>query len=241
MRKVYLEKNVGPSSEFVSVNTYLAWQGFHLLGYECVPFDFTQMDYLDIDKESIVNGWIRSVRKAFQIVGCAEPMEVSIPKEIESYAGREIWASTLGEVRKSEARVFIKPLRGHKLFNGHVRTDLLKDLMQTAPHPDDTEVLVSEVVNFVTEYRGFVLNGKLVGWKHYLGDFALMPDVSTVKQAIMAYSSAPVAYSIDFGLTDDGRTLLIEVNDAFSLGAYGLDSILYARMIEARWDEIVNA
>ncbi len=29
-------------------------------------------------------------------------------------------------------------------------------------------------------------------------------------------------FSMDFGLTDDGRTLLIEVNDGYSIGCYGL-------------------
>lgn len=110
----------------------------------------------------------------------------------------------------------------------------------TASYPDETKVLVSEVVTFVTEYRGFVLDNKLIGWKHYKGDFTKMPDVSTVQKAIMAYGTSPRAYSIDFGLDIDGRSLLVEINDAFALGCYGLDPILYARMIEARWDEIVG-
>ena len=33
---------------------------------------------------------------------------------------------------------------------------------------------------------------------------------------------------------------MIEVNDAYSLGSYGLRSIPYVRMIEARWIEIVG-
>lgn len=240
MRKVYLEKNSGPTSEFVSVNTYTAWQGFHLLGYECIPFTWDQIEYLDINKDTIVNGWIRSARRAFEILGCPGPMEVSYPTELVDYTGRKIWESTLGEIRQYEPKVFIKPLEGHKLFNGHVRTGELKDLIYTASYPDETKILVSEVVNFVTEYRGFVLDDKLIGWKHYHGDFKKMPDVSVVQKAIMAYGTAPRAYSIDFGLDIDNRTLLVEVNDAFSLGCYGLDSVLYARMIEARWDEIVG-
>ena len=47
-----------------------------------------------------------------------------------------------------------------------------------------------------------------------------------------------MAYSIDFGVTSDGRTLLIEMNDGFGLSAYGLNKIAYCKMLEARWDEI---
>jgi hypothetical protein len=105
----------------------------------------------------------------------------------------------------------------------------------------DMEIQISEPVEFVTEYRGFVLRGDLVGLKHYKGDFGLVPDVAVIKQAIAAYKGAPVAYSIDFGVDDKGRSLLVEVNDAFALGNYGLNSLIYTDIIEARWDEIMGA
>jgi hypothetical protein len=34
--------------------------------------------------------------------------------------------------------------------------------------------------------------------------------------------------------------LLIEANDAFALGAYGLDAVTYASMLEDRWLELVG-
>lgn len=37
----------------------------------------------------------------------------------------------------------------------------------------------------------------------------------------VGFSDAPNGYGIDFGVTDDGRTLLIEVNDGYALGSYG--------------------
>lgn len=198
------------------------------------------MDFLDISKETIVNGWIRSVVNAFNIIKVPIPVEVSIPEELMNFAGRKIWTSTLEEIREFEPKVFIKPLDGHKLFNGHIRTGEMKDLIFTSMYPDETKILVSEVVNFVSEYRGFVLENKLIGLKHYRGDFTKLVDSKIIESAIKEYKNAPVAYSIDFGLTDDGRSLLVEVNDAFSLGCYGLDPVLYARIIEARWDEITE-
>lgn len=240
MRKVYLEKNE-IHNEFINSNVYAAWEGFWLLGYHCIPFTWKQFDYLEIDKDSIVVGWIRTVAKAFNHLGVPIPPEVSIPSELREYAGRKIWESTMGEIRKEDdPNIFIKPLHGHKLFTGHVRTGAIGDLIQTAMCPDETPILCSEVVKFVSEYRGFVLNGKLVGLKHYTGDFTKMVDASVVNRAIKDYTTAPVAYSIDFGLTEDNKSLLIEVNDSFALGSYGLDRIQYAKMIEARWDEIVG-
>ena len=37
----------------------------------------------------------------------------------------------------------------------------------------------------------------------------------------------------------DGRTVLVEVNDAFSLGGYGLDTSDLVDLYMARWQEIV--
>ena len=112
-------------------------------------------------------------------------------------------------------------------------------LLQTAGLSDETEVLCSEVVHFDTEWRGFVLNQELIGLKHYKGDFGKIPDVSIIQAAIAKYTSAPAAYSIDVALTYAGKTVLVEINDAFALGSYGLDPVKYAQMIEARWDQIV--
>jgi hypothetical protein len=41
-------------------------------------------------------------------------------------------------------------------------------------------------------------------------------------------------------VTDDGRTLLVEANDAFALGAHGIDTVAYARLLEDRWIEITG-
>jgi hypothetical protein len=239
MRTVYLEKSE-IHDKFVDHNVYCAWNGFTLLGYKCVPFTYKQMEHLDLDKDSIVVGYIRTVTKAFEYLGVPRPIEVSIPPELMKYAGRKVWESTLGDIRKDDLEVFIKPLEGHKIFTGHVRSNNTANLMQTAMLPNDTKVLCSEVVDFITEYRGFVLNGKLIGLKNYTGDFTKMVDATRIKKAIKDYVSAPVAYSIDFGLTSGDQNLLVEVNDAFALGSYGLNHIDYANMIQVRWDEIVG-
>lgn len=58
--------------------------------------------------------------------------------------------------------------------------------------------------------------------------------------AINDYKSQPAGFAMDFGVTDDGRTLLIEVNDGFSIGCYGLDAISYAKLLSARWADLTN-
>lgn len=65
------------------------------------------------------------------------------------------------------------------------------------------------------------------------GDWSKSPGGVVIEQAIAAYASAPAGYVAGFGVTSDGRTLLVEVNDGYSLGSYGLWPKLYAQPLSA--------
>lgn len=62
----------------------------------------------------------------------------------------------------------------------------------------------------------------------------------TIEHAVRDYVTAPAGYAIDFGVTDDGRTLLVEVNDGYALGSYGLFYPEYAKLLSARWAELTS-
>ena len=102
-------------------------------------------------------------------------------------------------------------------------------------------MICSEVVEFVSEYRAFVLEGELLDLRHYKGDFRLFPNTAVIDAAVGAYTHAPVAYGIDFGLTRDRQTLLVETNEAYSLGCYGLAPLLYSTLLEHRWNELTSS
>ena len=55
-----------------------------------------------------------------------------------------------------------------------------------------------------------------------------------------AYTDAPSACTIDVGVLDSGKTVLVEVNDGFAFGTYGLDPLRHAAMLEDRWCEMVG-
>jgi hypothetical protein len=64
-----------------------------------------------------------------------------------------------------------------------------------------------------------------------------------VRDAVAAYQSsgvAPAGYGIDFGVLSTGETALVEVNEGYGLGSYGLDDAAYADLIIARWCELVR-
>ena len=49
-------------------------------------------------------------------------------------------------------------------------------------------------------------------------------------------------YGVQYGYLCHRKkeTLLVEFNDAYALGAYGLSSISYAKLISARWSQLLH-
>ncbi len=64
--------------------------------------------------------------------------------------------------------------------------------------------------------------------------------MKAVKDMVHSYVDAPSAYSIDIGLTDNDENIIVEVNDGYSLGTYGLDPLLYAKLLSACWVELTR-
>ncbi len=237
----YIQKHQG---EFANINTLTAFLGFREKGYELRCFEFAELSEIEITAETPVVGGIPVVVAALERLGVSVPLLPSIPAEIQKFAARATWQGTMQDARNAVAdgrSVFVKPTPiDRKLFTGVV-FHVFRDTIQTAHVLSDYPVICSDVVEFVSEYRCFVLDGEILDIRHYKGDFRVFPDVSIIDSAVAEYRHAPAAYGIDFGVTRDGRTLLVETNEAYSLGCYGLTPLLYSTLIERRWNELTKA
>ena len=247
--KVLIQK-LPETGEFGDANTYSAWYGFQKLGMWTESYFWKDLNAgnVELSRETLVVGGILPVRTALERLGCPPPLNVDYPDALLPFLRRKVWKSTLRAVRAScmddhlPTPVFIKPITGHKDFTGHT-VFKFRDLIKTAGHPLDMPVWASEVVNFQSEFRGFVRRGKLVGLRHYTGDPLCFPDPAVVRDAVATYEAsgeAPVAYTIDMGVLDTGETALIEINDGFAFGTYGLAWDTHARMLRDRWCQMVG-
>jgi hypothetical protein len=238
LRKIYIRyKEDVPES----ANLYAALEGFRQLGVETAPFyGFGDIEELpDLGPEVGITGYVGDTHKALVKLGKPLPEVLDYPPELQDFIRREIRQTTLEEVRESIGPLFVKPVQ-HKLFTGFVWTKSRADRFRIAIHPNHTPVWVCRALDFTSEFRTFVLDGEILDVRRYKGDWSDAPFKGWVEDAVKAYKSAPRAYSLDFGVTFGGRTLLIEVNDSFALGHYGMASIPYARMIDARWEEMTR-
>lgn len=243
--KVFIQKKVD-SPHWMNINCYSAAEWFWQLGWEVVPFSDLEAIKTELTKETPVIGGIGYVRKAVEYLGCKPPDPVDIPDCISSYARRKIWTTTLNDIHVNEAQwpVFIKPLLDHKIFTGHVVRSFV-DLLKTSGFPSEMPVLASEAVTWDSEYRCFVLGREILDIRKYAGTYEWYPNVHIIKEMIGSYPNLPAAYSIDVGRMVDFQgkvwdTALVEVNDGFSLGTYGLSPHLQVKMLLARWKEMVN-
>jgi len=244
-RVVYVQSDDGGLP--YSVNGSVAARGFAVLGYEVRFFRPAELPALSLTPETVVVGGMGTVRAALEQMGGSPPLHVGAPAVLLPYLGRESRRTTVGEVREA-ARfpVFIKPYEEAKVFTGQVVKNAggLERLLQprdgfptvTAGFP----VLAQEPVTFVSEWRVFVIRGTVVSVSHYAGDPLIFPTAGAIRITLGAYRGAPVGYSADFGVSDDGRTLLVETNDGYSLGHGGLVADLYAELLRSRWAEMTK-
>jgi len=228
-----------------STSSFAAYEGFYRLGVETSPFYGFGDTPDDIGPEVMVVGGLTNVWEALEKLGCSPPDPLDYPEELDKvghFSERHIQASTLDAVRALTGPAFVKP-QTQKLFTGFVWHQTREDRLRVACYGDDTPVWVMDVVNFLAEYRCYVLDGSILGVHGYKGDWSRAPNLSVVHQAVRDYKSAPRAYAIDFGIVAPTPhigdvTTIVEVNDSYALGNYGLRPELYAKMLMARWEEL---
>lgn len=222
--------------------TWASEQGWQV---ERVRAKHLERNQVVLDRETLVVGSIQSVRAALRVLGSSLPDPDDYPDVLRPHFHRRTWSSTVGALRTriddGAGPVFAKS-KQLKRFTGRV-----------FEHPDDlrfisglstrTPIWCSEVVAWRTEWRLFVVDGEVVGQRHYSGEPWTAPDPAVVAdclQLLAATPDVPAGYAIDLGVLSGGQTAVVERNDGFSVASYGLETSLYARVLIARWTQLLD-
>jgi hypothetical protein len=241
--KAFLEKIGG---EWLDDFVYISKYPLSDRGYTIVPFDGDDMENTLLNKHITLNdmcvGSVQATTKFFEIAGVQTPESITYPSELVDFLGREIKICELGSVNSGDLPLFIKPAIEIKKFTGDVfkSQSHLDGLRHFDGCNDQTVVWTSTLLEFETEYRVFVSKGVIYGMKHYQGDYAKIVDIEEVKKMVAAYKDCPSAYTLDVGLTENGETKLVEVNDMWAIGSYGLEGRDYALLCARRMKEIMS-
>lgn len=221
-----------------NVDTFNAYQGFKELGFDCLFFN----KYEDLIEachkpEDPIIGDDEILKKRLNEFNI-KYISIDFPAEIGMFLGRIIWATDIQTIRRrSELHpVFVKSLEDKRLSGRVVRNS--GDLDDCVSNSDHFKVLCSHLINFISEWRVFVRYENILDVRPYKGDWKVHCDPSVIKDAVQTYTSAPCAYSLDFGVTDEGETLLININEGLTSESYGLNPKVYAEFLFTRWAEL---
>ena len=241
--RAFLEKH---GTEWLDDFVYISNMPLQNLGVKVIPFDGTFLnDFIEktsFKKDDILIGSVEATIAFFKANNIVVPNYIGYPSPIEKYLGRKIIKDTLKNVINHPFPWFVKPANDVKKFTGslvenNTQLDILHKFMGVKY---EDEIYYSDVIpNILSEYRCFIHKGELKGIQWYLGDFTKFPDVNIINNMIKDYKDAPVSYTLDVAVTDDS-TILIEVNDMWAIGSYGLGGRIYVRMCIDRFQEIIN-
>lgn len=246
--RAFLQKH---GNEWFDDFVYSARQPLLDRGFTITPFnDFELQDLIDcevFDKNDIIVGSVESTKVFWNAVGIQTPKYIGYPECLNEFYGRTIKRTRFGKITANDLPIFIKPIYDVKLFTGFVlekSTTLHNIGMYYSNINPNTAVYTSEVIDIVSEYRVFVHKNQIVGIKHYSGDFLTFPKHSSIYKMIDSYKDeAPISYTLDVGIVtniDSEKTIIIEINDFWAIGGYGLDGKTYCRMLIDRFQEIKN-
>lgn len=248
--KIYVETKRGFP---VNSDIQKAIDGFENLCYDIVPFEYSDIVLGKYDyaaKHNIFVGSIDTTKTIFNRIG-KTPEDVDYPPFLfdKNLLTRKVSKTILKDVidNYSNEQIAIKPTKT-KLFDGILVTK--KEDFNYLKGFEDEIVWVSDKINISSEWRVFIHNNCMVDCCKYSGFYRNVPDYFYINNLIEEYShTAPKSYTIDVAVLKPFRnnndilkfdkTDVVEFNDFWAIGSYGLDCVRYAEMLRDRYEEIV--
>ena len=177
------------NGKFPNPNFCYAWKGLTELQYNVTCFEDVDLKdpsfWMSCNRTTPVFAGVIVFDEILEKLGVDYKKIDTYPTILRSYLNRYVEKTTLGEYRKvwdkdedNRPLMFMKPIK-QKQFNGRVMKSILDWICMTK-FSDDTEVYISEPVNFLTEYRVYIRNGKILLGRNYRGDWTKGIDINVV-------------------------------------------------------------
>ncbi len=164
-----------------------------------------------------------------------------VPHELLS---REVRFGTLAAMGHISGPVFAKPADPIlKNFDAGVYRGV-SEIRGRRPLDGQTQLLVSEPVEWTSEFRCFICEGSVAAWSPYLSygrptwkpgcAGALPPNLAAFCERLQdgIGHMLPPAYVVDIGVMEDGRWAVVEFNPAWCSGILGADVAHVLRVVE---------
>ena len=208
------------------------------LDYRLTSFEEVKSGKFDnLIKNNLFVGSVEFMREVFNRVGITN---VRVPNN----SNREHELLTLKEahirVSKGES-LFIKPYE-IKLFTGLVLDGSKYSCLETIP--DETKVMVYQpfTSEIISEWRIYIYNGIIEDARNYSGDFMVIPKKEYIESVLLNDCKGfPIAYTIDVAVLDNDKLEVVEFNDMWAIGNYGIPNDIYLKLLKRRYFEIIKS
>lgn len=233
----------------INQETFIAYEGFSLYNEICF-FTFEEIlseKYKHLYKTNCFVGSLRTMKTIFRQIE-KSPQPIDYPQTVldSGLIRRKIVKTNLKSFLKNpkefkySKEFFVKSVET-KLFSGIYTKEQLNDFYKVSKQ-QNLEIYVSEKIDILAEYRVYIHDRKIVYSSCYDGDFRLPIDFDDVENYIRIYGDEqPISYTIDVAVLNDSTfsTTVVEFNDFYSIGCYGLNCEKYSEMLYQRYFQIV--
>ena len=209
------------------------------MDYRLTSFEEVESGKFDAHiKNNLFVGSVEFMREVFKRIGLDD---VRLPMNSDRKHEIITLKEAYERVGKGE-KIFIKPVE-IKLFTGLVLDGCIYSCLTKLS--DETKVMAYEPLEkILSEWRLYVHKGKILDSRNYSGDFKIQPDYNYVESVISLLEKFPCAYTIDIGKEfkrhGGMNDVVIEFNDMWAIGNYGMPNDLYLKLLTDRYFEIVR-
>ncbi len=207
------------------------------INYKLITYtDLITGKFDNLIKTNLFVGSVEFMREVFNRIGL---IDVRLPLN----SNRQFEILTLEEAHnkvKTGSTIFIKPLE-IKLFTGLILDGIEYSCLKGLPN--DTKVLCYEPFKskIESEWRIYVYNHKVVDSRNYSGDCFVNPNYRYITNVVNTNKVIfPSTYTIDVGILFSEENVVIEYNDMWAIGNYGMPNDLYLSLLKSRYFEIIN-
>lgn len=209
-------------------------QNYKLVTYEEVK----EGKWDSLIKTNLFVGSVEFMREVFNRVYKLPPLIINNTKDGEEITVQQIKSNLK---QNPEYKIFIKPFQ-YKIFPGLV-------IDQTRQHtlsmmPDDLIVNSYPVIEGIeSEWRAYIWINQIKDIRSYSGKLNSFPKFSFIEEIMNKWSDRLLSstYVIDVGVLNSGENFVVEFNDMWAIGNYGVENTVYYQMLRTRYFEIINS
>lgn len=225
--------------------------GYHLRAHG-ISIDWTTRNGLrsgrhQLTPATLVAGSVQYVHTALEMLGVDIPAPLGFPETLTPWLHRNIEHTTAAAAieRASGQLIFAKPADQLKAFTGGLTNDIeVIDALRTLE--PERHVYISDVVEMLAEWRCFVIDGQLRAVEQYAPDIDVClwpkPTPEELEPLIDAAHNATgyASMSVDVARGPGGELIVVELNDGYALGSYGIDNDTYYDLLWSRWQQLTT-